>query len=136
MSDTNAGVRHERSDINARVLLNVALGFIVFAIITHVALGGLFKLYREEAGHNDSPPSPLSSSALAQPPLPRLQVSPPLELNELREAERKLLSSYGWVDRKTQVVRVPIERAMDIIVERGLPDWQDKAQTPAAEQKP
>jgi hypothetical protein len=34
---------------------------------------------------------------------------------ELREADRKALESYGWVDREKKVVRVPIGRAMDLV---------------------
>jgi hypothetical protein len=31
-----------------------------------------------------------------------------------REARKKQLGSYGWVDRKAGVVRIPIERAMEL----------------------
>ena len=35
--------------------------------------------------------------------------------------EEKTLYSYGWVDEKAGTVRIPIERAMDLLVQRGLP---------------
>ncbi len=38
------------------------------------------------------------------------------QVAELRAADRELLSTYGWVDRKQGVTRVPIERAMELIV--------------------
>jgi hypothetical protein len=40
-----------------------------------------------------------------------------------------LLEGYGWVDREAGVVRLPIERAMALVLERGLPT------RPAAEQQ-
>ena len=55
------------------------------------------------------------------PPEPRLQTNPRQDLSDLRAREDQLLNSYGWVDKNTGVVRIPIERAMQLIVERGLP---------------
>jgi hypothetical protein len=38
-----------------------------------------------------------------------------------RPPQADLLEGYGWVDREAGVVRVPIERAMELLLERGLP---------------
>ena len=53
-------------------------------------------------------------------PQPRLQVDPQNDLMQTQARDRELLNSYGWVDRSTGTVRIPIERAMDLIAERGL----------------
>ncbi|MCL6508251.1 MAG: hypothetical protein K6T59_14635, partial [Bryobacteraceae bacterium] len=55
------------------------------------------------------------------PPAPRLQVDPATDLENLRKAEAAVLNSYGWVDRKAGIVRIPIDRAMEVLAERGLP---------------
>ena len=55
------------------------------------------------------------------PPEPRLQTTPREDLRILREQEDAVLNSYGWVDRSTGVVRIPIEEAMKLTVQRGLP---------------
>ncbi len=55
------------------------------------------------------------------PPEPRIEVTPGLELWALRAQEDSILKTYGWVDRKTGTLRIPIGRAMDIIAQRGLP---------------
>ena len=61
------------------------------------------------------------------PPEPRLQgapgheVEPIQELKDLRAAEDALLNSYGWVDRNAGITRIPIERAMDKLLQQGLP---------------
>jgi hypothetical protein len=52
------------------------------------------------------------------PHAPRLSGEPGRELAELRAREDELLGSYAWVDRDADVVRVPIERAMELLVER------------------
>jgi hypothetical protein len=55
-------------------------------------------------------------------PQPRLEVKPGVDLAELRAAEDADLNSYGWIDRNAETVRIPIDRAMQLILQRGLPD--------------
>jgi hypothetical protein len=69
----------------------------------------------------DTPPSRLAASLPARPPEPRLQDHPAQELTEFRARERQTLHSYGWVEPNAGVVRIPIERAMELVLARGLP---------------
>jgi hypothetical protein len=64
------------------------------------------------------------------PPSPRLQVSPHADLARINASEDAQLDSFGWVDRDRQIARMPIDRAMQLLAERGLSDW------PAAGAKP
>jgi hypothetical protein len=50
---------------------------------------------------------------------PRLQSDPARDMQDLRAAEELHLSSYGWVNRKKKTVRIPIERAIQLL---GNPD--------------
>ena len=52
-------------------------------------------------------------------PEPRLEVTPGKNLAELRAEEEAELSSYGWIDRTNQIVRIPIERAMELMAQRA-----------------
>jgi hypothetical protein len=54
-------------------------------------------------------------------PEPRLQIAPREDLRELRSREEAELHSYAWVDKTNGVVRIPIDRAMNLLLERGLP---------------
>jgi hypothetical protein len=54
-------------------------------------------------------------------PDPKLEEDERTQLNGIRTAEEQTLYSYGWVNEEQGVVRIPIERAMDLIVQRGLP---------------
>lgn len=54
-------------------------------------------------------------------PKPLLQETPALDLERFRAREDETLSTYGWVDRPNGVVRIPIERAMEIVAREGLP---------------
>jgi hypothetical protein len=41
-------------------------------------------------------------------------------LDKLRK-ENEILGSYDWVDQNNGVVRIPIDQAMDLLAQRGLP---------------
>jgi hypothetical protein len=111
---------YEKSDLRARPIVWFA-GILTLAIL----LSGLaaYGLYRGfgwlEADRLQTPASPLASRTL--PPEPRLQVEAPKELRALRAAEDAVLTSYGWVNKEAGVARVPIQRAMQLVLERGLP---------------
>jgi hypothetical protein len=55
------------------------------------------------------------------PPEPRLQTNPRADLKDLRDSEERVLESYSWVDRNGGVVRIPIDEAMKLTLQRGLP---------------
>jgi hypothetical protein len=42
------------------------------------------------------------------------------QLRRLRAENDAVLASYDWVDREQQTVRIPIQRAIDLLAERGL----------------
>jgi hypothetical protein len=64
---------------------------------------------------------PATNPSWAQAVAPRLQVSAPLDLSKFRKREEAELNTYGWVNRTSGVVRIPIARAMDLVLKRGLP---------------
>jgi len=55
-------------------------------------------------------------------PPPRLQTQPTEDLAKMQARDNAELNSYGWIDRPKQIVRIPIDRAMQLIAERGLPN--------------
>ena len=55
-------------------------------------------------------------------PTPRLETDDGnQDLAELHDREDLLLNYYSWVDQPGGTVRIPIERAMEIIAQQGLP---------------
>jgi len=54
-------------------------------------------------------------------PRPALLVNEPAALAEYRRAEAAGRDGYEWVDRNTGTVRIPIDRAKTLLLERGLP---------------
>jgi hypothetical protein len=67
---------------------------------------------------------------------PALDPNQPVMLRELLAKEREQLESYGWVDRDAGVVRIPIERAIQIVAENGLPEWPQVGGQQPAELQP
>jgi hypothetical protein len=63
-------------------------------------------------------------------PEPRLERNERIEINDFRLKEEQTLNSYGWVDEKAGVVRIPIERAIELIAQRGLPTTPKAGQIP------
>jgi hypothetical protein len=50
-----------------------------------------------------------------------LQPHPATDLKRYCEIEQEQLSTYGWVDKNNGLVRIPVDRAMDIVLQKGLP---------------
>jgi hypothetical protein len=65
--------------------------------------------------------------------MPRLQSAPIGDLKDMKAAEDKILNGYGWIDQQHGLVRIPIDRAIDLLAQRGLPARQvTEPQTAAA----
>jgi len=54
-------------------------------------------------------------------PKPVLEYSERTQFIQELENEDKALESYDWVDQKAGIARIPIEQAMDLVAQRGLP---------------
>jgi hypothetical protein len=50
----------------------------------------------------------------------------------MREYEEQRLRTAGWIDRQAGVAHIPIEQAMDLVAQRGLP-WKPTPGAPAPE---
>ena len=121
----NPAVHHEESDVNIRAIFGFGAALIVVAVIVHVAIWGLFRFLDSRAMERGAAAYPLAAEQRDRlPPEPRLQTAPREDLGALRAREDETLRSYGWVDRNAGVVRIPIDRAMQLTLERGLPARQ------------
>jgi hypothetical protein len=118
----NPHVRHEQGDVNARALTKFGLSMAALIVVFLFGLWGMFEYLKNREAELGLPPS---RSALVntqkQPPEPRLQTHPARDMRELRSAEDQLLSQYAWIDPDKGIVRIPVERAMDLLAQRGLP---------------
>jgi len=121
----NAEVAHEHTDISVRGIIWFLGMLVVIVLVTDVAMWGLFKgLQRLERG-NDPFVTPLAAPAGQLPGEPRLQTTPWQDLTQFRADEQKRLHAYGWTDQRAGIGHLPIERAKELLLERGLPSRAD-----------
>ena len=107
---------HETSDANIRDLIIFGAGLSLLIIAGLLVSGAVFHYF---VGHQGlGPPASPFENDRTLPPEPRLQVTAPKDLKQYKAAQDEILNSYGWVDQKAGIVRIPIDRAMDILVSR------------------
>ncbi|HTB17567.1 MAG TPA: hypothetical protein VK708_05595 [Bryobacteraceae bacterium] len=111
------GAGHEQSEVSVRLIV-VSLAFLAVATaIVFVLVIGIFRYFY--ASYSTAESIKLSQPVI--PPEPRIEVAPYEQLQQLRVQEDHILSTYAWVDKQNGVVRVPIDRAIDMLAAKGLP---------------
>ena len=99
-----------------------ALGLLGSGVIIFLLIWMLFDFFAGREAQRAVRQYPLAAGRQDRlPPGPRLQTNPREDLRELRAAEDAVLNSYGWLDKDNGIVRIPIDRAMESTVQRGLP---------------
>jgi hypothetical protein len=124
----NPEVHHETTDVNFRGIVVFGVGLVIAAAFIHFAVWILFRVLADAHAHRGPMEYPLAATLERRvPPSPRLQPSPPdwrtprEDLRDFRRQEDEILSTYGWADKTSGAVRIPIGEAMKLTVERGLP---------------
>jgi hypothetical protein len=116
------GVRHETSDVDIRAVLAFGAALLVAAVLIHGLVALLFWYFVGREARRQTIQYPLAITQRERlPPEPRLQVNPRQDMRDLRAHEDEILTTYGWVDKSAGIVRIPIDQAMKLTIERGLP---------------
>jgi hypothetical protein len=123
----------EHQDLTARAVFAFLISLAIVGVLIHFALKGMFGYFEAyERQHQPAVENPLVKTGTGRPPAasnahvdttfpePRLERNERLEINGFRLREEQTLHSYGWVDQEAGVVRIPIDRAMQLIAQRGL----------------
>jgi hypothetical protein len=119
-------ISHELSDLRPGYVGLFAIGLAVTLGLVLV-LTVLLMHYKTALHEERETPLPRLAREREAMPQPRLQIEAHRELREMRAGEETVLNSYGWVDRDAGIVRIPVERAMAILAEEGLPARPDAA---------
>jgi hypothetical protein len=109
---------HEQRDIRPSTVVRWGAGVFGLILFTVAAMWLVLQRLEIREERLSEPASPLASYGPQEPPRPRLQTDPRADLEALRSSERAQLEGYGWVDRDAGTVRIPIDRAMSLLVER------------------
>ena len=138
-TENNSQPKHETRDVHIRGVVTFCLCLAVAVLLVTVVLWGLFHVFSQQAERREPEVSPMFRQGRARQdfPAPQLQPPPPVpgaadnryrpfitdsvDLETMQQRERYLLNSYGWVDQNVGIVHIPIEQAMEMVIERGLP---------------
>ena len=114
--------RHEERDVNIWAIGKVGAGLIVTTIASAAIVWGLFVYLRVQ--YNAQPPEHgIDVNALKRAPAPNLLYNEHEadNLRDFRSTEEQALNGYSWVDQQHTQVKIPINRAIDELVQKGLP---------------
>ena len=150
--EVDASKGYEASDVRVSGILVFLVALTIFAVVTAAMAYGVGKVLDARMAKEDGPPSKWTKTVdvrqlgdmpnspelqnkvatlMQQYPTPRLQTDDGAQdIADLHAREDLLLNNYSWVDQSQGKVRIPIERAMELIAQRGLPV------APAVEQAP
>lgn len=135
----------EHRDIGVSTVLYFLIGLAVALFVSFFVVRGVYSYLTHRSDAQQPAVSPLVGNAPADTrklpdeyktdaqgadyekyleknfPQPQLETNERTELNKIRLREEETLSTYDYVDQNAGTVRIPIDRAMDLLVQRGLP---------------
>lgn len=120
---------YEHSDISGRPVVAIAVAVLIGAWISAWPLYYFYAYLMHTRAESGPPPAARASGKVPVPPEPRIQASPSADLREMRAGEDAQLNSYGWVDRKNGIVSIPIDRAIELTAQRGIPPQRSAEST-------
>ena len=132
----------EREDLTPKPILIFLGSLAVGCVLVYFILRGMYSYLDSYENHHQPVQSPLvqqttvdtrivSPGDITKFPQPRLEGDERREINDFREQEEQTLNSYGWVDQQAGVVRIPIDRAMQLMAQRGLPTRPQSGTAPS-----
>ena len=127
----------EGDGVNYRAIVWFVVVLVGMVLASQLIVWGFFEFSEWRIARSEAPRPPLaapatrpliengvvvgSAGAVAPQGRPSLLVNEPMALEKFRSAEDAALSSYGWINRGAETIRLPIDRAKAIVLERGLP---------------
>jgi hypothetical protein len=144
---------YERRDISAAAVLYFLAGLLVAGLIAYFVVYGLYSFLKNQDQARQVPVSPLITNPPSDTrrlpkeyttdagstdyekylkknfPVPQLETDERNQLDKIRLNEEQILSTYDYIDQKAGTVRIPIDRAIDLIAQRGLPVRSSTSET-------
>ncbi len=140
----NEEAEFEREDLGAKPVILFLVGLTVGCLLVALLLKGMYSYLDARENRHQPALNPLVQQTrsdlrsvapgdITKFPEPRLETDEPREIRAFRLQEEQTLHSYGWVDQPAGVVRIPIDRAMELVAQRGLPTRPQAGTVPPSE---
>jgi hypothetical protein len=120
--EINPNVAYEHGDADIATISRYTIALVFGVLIAASAMWGLFDYFNGQANKEEAVvPKVIQDQRPKLPPEPRLQQYPKAYIKDLKAAESAQIGSYGWVDQKNGIVRIPIDEAIAAVSKSGLP---------------
>ena len=123
---------YDHSDLGASGIFIFLVGLALVVGLVHVVVYGFLRAYENYAPSNVERTAEKIGDPTQRFPAPVVQPDPVADMNKFREAEELELNSAGWLDQKAGIAHIPVERAIDLVAQRGLPVRPAPQLAPAA----
>jgi hypothetical protein len=110
---------HEENSIQFAPVLIFAVVMVIVSIATFLTVKIIERTFDTSWSRSEAPVSPLAQAQM--PPAPLLEVSSGQNRLDVRAREQAVINSYRWIDEKGGVVGIPVEEAIKLMAQRGLP---------------
>jgi len=129
-------VEFEHEDLGTRGVFAFMVGLAVVGVVIYFIIVGMYSFLDKYERSQMSTASPLVTSkgvmsrvvtqedmdkAFRDNGAPMLETNERTQLRDFLMNQENQLNSYGWVDQKSGIAHIPIERAMELIVEQKIP---------------
>ena len=136
MSETPKNGNHQEGfeieDLSPVGVLYFMAGLAIVGVLIYFIVMGMYRYLDVYDKSHEAPMNPMVHATNEDPriptnadtlrfPDPRLEQNERGQLLDVVQQQDKILDSYDWVDQKDGVVRIPIDKAMELLAQRGLP---------------
>ena len=109
-------------ELNFRAIFGFVIGLSVVCLVVFALMWGIAVWQKSRLLRKDPPPPVLAEARARElPPGPLLQRDPERDLRTFRAEEDALSSGWAWTDASKTHARVPVDRAIEIVLAKGFP---------------
>jgi hypothetical protein len=111
---------YERSDVRAKWIGGVVAFLVIAAIALHFILGLQLRMLGKSSATQDAWSTVTHVATEIPTSAPKLQISAPADLAAFRAHEDADWNTYAWINKTQGIVRIPVQEAMNLIVQKNL----------------
>jgi mono/diheme cytochrome c family protein len=118
VSEESVKLGFEPTDWQFRPVWVLTIATLAILAFTYIAMGGLIFVTGGSVADASNTIAPTGETRL--PPEPRLEQNPTRDGTRIETEALERLETYGWADDAQTAAHIPIDRAMEILLERGV----------------